>query len=186
MGCIVVDEIHLISDVNRGYILELLLAKVIYVCQKYQYSIQIIGMSATLPNANLLAKWLQAELFTTTFRPVKLCEMIKIGERVYDNKVQLIRSIDLHANLELPKDQDHIGQLCFETIIDGGSIIVFCPTKDWCESLSIHVASFIYSLGKSKCVKTNVIRTQIDVVKMEEIKSQLRNCATGMEHAKTF
>lgn len=43
LGMIVIDEIHLISDPQRGYILELLLTKVLFMCQKFEYKIQLIG-----------------------------------------------------------------------------------------------------------------------------------------------
>lgn len=34
IGCIVVDELHLLGDPHRGYLLELLLTKIKYMCQK--------------------------------------------------------------------------------------------------------------------------------------------------------
>jgi replicative superfamily II helicase len=40
VGCVVVDEIHMISDSERGYLLELLLTKVHFVGKS---KIQIIG-----------------------------------------------------------------------------------------------------------------------------------------------
>lgn len=43
-------------------------------------------MSATLPNLDILAKWLDATLFHTDFRPVPLKEYLKIGKNVYNAK----------------------------------------------------------------------------------------------------
>ena len=57
LGVLVVDELHMLGDENRGYILELLLTKV----RHLSLGIQIIGMSATISNPALLAKWLVAK-----------------------------------------------------------------------------------------------------------------------------
>lgn len=82
IGLIVVDEVHLISDPGRGYILELLLAKALFYSWKFSCCIQLVAMTATLPNANLLSKWLNAEYYQTDFRPIPLREMIKIGKPI--------------------------------------------------------------------------------------------------------
>jgi len=37
-------------------------------------------MSATLPNLTLLAKWLNAELYKTEFRPIPLNEYCKVKD----------------------------------------------------------------------------------------------------------
>lgn len=39
---------------------------------------QIIGMSATMPNGADVAKWLDAELYETDFRPVPLTRYLKV------------------------------------------------------------------------------------------------------------
>jgi len=41
-------------------------------------------MSATLPNLEMLAKWLDASLYQTDFRPVPLNNYLKIGKNVYN------------------------------------------------------------------------------------------------------
>ena len=43
--------------------------------------IQLIGMSATMPNFRQLADWLHAASFETTFRPVPLAYNIKARAR---------------------------------------------------------------------------------------------------------
>jgi len=51
-------------------------------------------MSATLPNLDILAKWLNATLYHTDFRPVPLKEYLKIGKKVYNaNNLSLSHTI---------------------------------------------------------------------------------------------
>ena len=71
-------------------------------------------MSATLPNLDLLANWLEADLFRTDFRPVPLTEMVKVGKDIYDRKLTKLRSI---ADVAVVKgDDENIIFLCLETI----------------------------------------------------------------------
>lgn len=70
---------HMLADEKRGFVLEQCLAKVILTNQ----SAQIIGLSATLSSIDRLKTFLNAEVFTTDFRPVSLTENIKIGNNIY-------------------------------------------------------------------------------------------------------
>ena len=75
---IVIDELHMIGDESRGYILELLLTKLVYIKRDTpSLKLQIVAMSATFPNLAQVASWLSAELYVTSFRPVTIREYIK-------------------------------------------------------------------------------------------------------------
>lgn len=137
-------------------------------------------MSATLPNAELLTKWLNAEFYLTNFRPVELKEMIKIGNEIFDNEMNLVQNISSSPLASIiTNDPDNVGQLCVETILDNSAVIVFCPSKDWCESLALHVAGLIYKVGKSQNEISGKLRENINMQMIDEVKSHLRNCPTG-------
>ncbi|KAL4792975.1 hypothetical protein BDV19DRAFT_400319 [Aspergillus venezuelensis] len=76
LGAVVLDELHMLDDEHRGYLLELMVAKLL------QQDIQIIGMSATISNTELLAEWTNARYFISTYRPVPVDEYL-----VYENSI---------------------------------------------------------------------------------------------------
>lgn len=110
---------------------------------------QIIGMSATLPNLHLLAKWLDASLYCTDYRPVPLSENIKVDTRIFDQS--LVECGRVPEHLVAPDDADHIIALCLETVLGGHSVLMFCPTKNWCEKVCEMVARRFYTLGHQQC-----------------------------------
>lgn len=68
IGVVVVDEIHLLSDRERGGRLESLLVRLLEI----NPFIQIIGLSATLSNAKELANWLGGSVMEGGSRPIPL------------------------------------------------------------------------------------------------------------------
>jgi helicase len=68
VGVIVVDEMHNISDSERGPIIEVIVAR------SLRRGFQVLGLSATIGNPDLMAKWISGELVSTNWRPVKLVE----------------------------------------------------------------------------------------------------------------
>ena len=68
ISTVIVDEIHLLNDTERGPTLEILIT----ILKKLLKNVQLIGLSATIGNAEELAEWLDADLVVDEWRPVKL------------------------------------------------------------------------------------------------------------------
>ena len=208
LGAVVVDELHMIGDSHRGYLLELLLTKLLYVCKSSRVSkqdcsvstgevakrngIQIIGMSATLPNLDMLSKWLEGQLYCTDYRPVPLQEMVKVGTTLFDTKFEKIRDLHVHAS-ESSTDEEDIVKLCEETATSGHSVLIFCPTKQWCENLAgvIATAPFLgRNSGPSMCTEGGGVVQKageeksslvLDSVALNNVLEQLRRTQVGLD-----
>ncbi|VEN52432.1 unnamed protein product [Callosobruchus maculatus] len=180
VGAILVDEIHMLGDPSRGYLLELLLTKLLYISKKNEnIKLQIIGMSATLPNLDQLAKWLNAELYTTDFRPIPLYELVHVCGEIYDKDLKLLRKL---KPLEgVATDTDNILQLCLETIQESCSVLIFCPTKNWCESLAQQIAVSFCKLGNAKNQWGELLRLQLNTNLIMEVLEQLKFCPVGLD-----
>ncbi|XP_029622615.1 DNA polymerase theta [Salmo trutta] len=187
LGVVVVDELHMVGDSGRGYLLELLLTKIRYIALKHNTNngslsegVQIVGMSATLPNLSLLAGWLDAELYQTDYRPVPLKQRLKVGNSIYDSSLSLVRTFK--PLITVKGDEDHILSLCYETVSEGHSVLLFCPSKTWCEKLSDSIARAFYNLthtgGQNGSALQPVALDQRGVV---DVLAQLRRTPAGLD-----
>jgi len=77
-GLVISDEIHEL-DSGRGATLEMVLAKLRSILPK----LQILALSATIPNAKEIADWLNASLVESDYRPVELKEGILLEKTLY-------------------------------------------------------------------------------------------------------
>ena len=85
------DELHMISSNERGFNLELFLSKIRFLQKHKELSLQVISMSATLPNADEIADWLGANHYKSTLRSVKLNHFVKIGDEIFDIEFKVVR-----------------------------------------------------------------------------------------------
>ncbi|XP_059001027.1 helicase POLQ-like isoform X11 [Mustela lutreola] len=106
-------------------------------------------MSATLNNVEDLQEFLQAECYTSQFRPVELKEYLKINDAIYevDNKAEngmtFSRLLNCQYSDTLKKmDPDHLVALVTE-VIPNYSCLVFCPTKKNCENVAEMICKFL-------------------------------------------
>jgi replicative superfamily II helicase len=76
VNVMIIDEIHLLND-ERGLVLECLVARALMTSSKTQKPIRIVGLSATLPNYDDVARFIGAEgqgtfFFDSSYRPTPL------------------------------------------------------------------------------------------------------------------
>jgi superfamily II DNA or RNA helicase len=159
LGCVVVDEAHILRGGQRGAALELLLTKLLLLQQQRTiHSLQFVAMSATLPGMEQLASWLDASVFRGDkgARDVPLKELLVRKNVVYDNHLRCIGVVNRPSpppassscsaaeassrsrlvNGLLHGDSDGWLALCFDAAVKQRSTLVFCPTQKRCEDCS--------------------------------------------------
>lgn len=179
LGAVIVDELHLLGDPHRGYILELLLTKIKYVSSKCNdVQIQIVGMSATLPNLEVLAHWLSAELFITQFRPIPLDEFCLVGNKYYNKHGTCVNTLSKNKTCS---ESDNVLNICLETIKESCSVLIFCMTKNRCENLAQTIASSFFKLGCQQGEFGTVLRNELKTDSISEVLEQLKNSPVGLD-----
>ena len=130
---LVVDEVHLVDSPERGPTLEMVIAKMRY----RNPAMQIIGLSATIGNPDALAGWLDAELVTSTWRPVDLRQGVFCTDRIYFRESE--RQVKV-----VSKNYDDLN-LCLDTIAEGGQCLVFVSSRRNAEAFAKRAAAAIKS-----------------------------------------
>ncbi|MDR3102269.1 MAG: ATP-dependent DNA helicase [Methanocalculaceae archaeon] len=130
VSLLVVDEIHLIGDPSRGATLEMVIAKLR--CQNPH--LQIIGLSATIGNPEELAKWLDATLITSEWRPVDLREGVYYNGAIHFHGAERI--------VPTPKKDDDLN-LLLDTTTEGGQCLVFVSSRRSAESYAKRAAAVL-------------------------------------------
>jgi helicase len=130
---IVVDEVHLIDSPDRGPTLEMVIAKM----RSRNLGMQLIGLSATIGNPKMLAGWLDAELVTSSWRPVDLRQGV-----FYDNKIQFEEGT--RPIKQVSRNYDDLN-LCLDTIAEGGQCLIFVSSRRNAEAFAKRAANAIKS-----------------------------------------
>jgi helicase len=130
---VVADEIHLIDSPDRGPTLEIVLAKLMRMNPK----LQMVALSATIGNANEVAKWLNAELVVSDWRPIELKEGVFFGNAI--NFASSQREIK-------EKFRDSAISLVCDTLIEGGQCLVFESSRKNSEGMASRIGTAISEL----------------------------------------
>ncbi|MFB6815094.1 DEAD/DEAH box helicase [Streptomyces sp. NPDC056347] len=127
VGCLVVDEIHLLGDPARGAVLEALLARV----REDSAATRIVGLSATVANADEVADWLGARLVRTTWRPTRLTWQLPLLPAVDETDWVKRAAVRTEATVRITR----------QVTGDGGSVLVFCGSKRRVRSTALALAA---------------------------------------------
>jgi helicase len=136
VSLLVVDEIHMLNDATRGPALEVVITRL-------QNVKQIIALSATIQNADEIAKWLKAKLVKSDYRPVKLQK----GVSFPDGDSLKIKMLD--EDFQLPLD-DHA--LAHDTVKKNKQCLIFVSTRKSAEATAEKINLFPFLSSEEKTV----------------------------------
>lgn len=177
---VVLDELHMIDDDHRGYLLELLATKLLALDD---HAVQIVGMSATLKNIPLLATWLQGHHYETHYRPVPIEEhlvcdgqiyaagttarLIKAATQASGTQATQARSIAIGtiASSDARELQDPVLNavvaLASETACAGYGVLVFASSRAGCEADALIISRALPALHE---MDTDIQEKRVDLL----------------------
>ena len=182
VGLFIIDEIHLLTERERGPTLEIILTKIKLMPQKPQ----IIGISATVSNSDQVAEWLTCEPIQSNWRPTELIEGVYNYGKVTmnDGTNYDIDNIGISDN-----STSGITSLAMDSITnDGGQSLVFAETRKRTVSLakktSEIVAKFLDKTSIKLAQKTGVeILKEGDDTELNRTLSSTVAKGVGFHHA---
>ncbi|KAI7768553.1 hypothetical protein LZL87_000100 [Fusarium oxysporum] len=191
LRAVVLDELHMVDDDHRGYLLELVATKLLSLEQR----VQIVGMSATLPNMDMMARWLEGHCYETRYRPVPIEEhlvydgniypagstssLIKTAAQLNSRSTQTqaqmrpIRRIEPSTHKELRDPVlNAVVTLAHETAVAGFGALVFAGSRGMCESDARWISR---AMPQPHELKAEVVDRRMDLL------GELRSLNTGVD-----
>ncbi|KAL4898218.1 hypothetical protein BDV59DRAFT_166419 [Aspergillus ambiguus] len=192
LGVVVLDELHMLDDEHRGYLIELMVTKLLLL----QQNIQIIGMSATLSNTELLAEWINANYFVSTYRPVPIDEYLVYENAIYPaatsrqlfqmiTKLASVPAVSLtdtmppHRIVEPSAFREFANPvtnamvaLSVDTAASGYGALVFCGSRQGCQ---IHASTICEAMPTQSAVDPEELGKRLDLI------AELRSLPSGLD-----
>ena len=123
---VIIDEIHIINDKDRGPTLEMLIVKL-----KKIYKPLFLALSATIPNDFEISNWLGSKLIKDTYRPVPLKEGVFFNYKIYFK--DCIKSVRKFYGEE-------ICDIVIDTILSGGQCLIFVNSRNQAENVALKIS----------------------------------------------
>ncbi|KAI1501781.1 P-loop containing nucleoside triphosphate hydrolase protein [Biscogniauxia marginata] len=191
LKAVVLDELHMIDDDRRGYLMELMATKLM----SLEHNVQIVGMSATLANIDILSRWLDAHTYKTFYRPVPIEEHLVHEGNIYlaAQTTSVIRTAGKagpNSNFSRPDSQpirmiqpsvhkefqdpvlNAVVALADETARSGYGVLIFCSSRPGCESDARLISRV---LPQPHQLDATVLEKRLDLL------GDLRSLTTGLD-----
>lgn len=128
---VIIDELHNVNDPERGPIIEIIIARLL------RQGTRIIGLSATIGNPVELAKWIQGQLVSIEWRPVKLIE------GVFNKRRDEIVFSDGRREEVIGESGDDVIDLVLHNLRRDHQTLVFIHNRKRVEELAGETASIL-------------------------------------------
>jgi helicase len=182
VGLFIIDEIHLLTERERGPTLEIMLTKIKLMPQKPQ----IIGISATVSNSDEVADWLRCEQIQSKWRPTELIEGVYNYGKVTMNNGTAFEIDNIGA---VDNSTSGIISLAMDSITnDGGQSLIFAETRKRTVSLAKKTSDTVSKfLDKSSRLSAHKIGVEIlkrgDDTELNRTLSSTVTKGVGFHHA---
>ncbi len=175
VSLVVLDELHLVSDSERGPTLEMVITRLKRTLPRAQY----IGLSATISNARDLGGWLNAKVIQSDWRPVPLKEGVLIDSTIEFNDGEIKELKILHKNT--------IVNAVLNIIEEGGQALVFTSTRKKAEDYALKIAqALIERLDLLSWEERDKLREYASEILTEERSAFTENLARLIEAGAAF
>ena len=174
VSIVIADEVHLVNEITRGPTLEVNLARIMIEIP----DAQIVALSATIGNSEIVAKWLKAKLIISNWRPVPLryatlTELeVKVRKEISNGEEMPLPPA---KNLEGPKS-NQVWATLSDTIAEGGQLLCFVSTRKSAQSVARDLAKRMKKKAEKEDDK-NSLKTWKNI--SEKIREGSESSQTG-------
>ena len=173
---VVADEVHLLTEPDRGPTLEVVLTRLRQINPK----MHVLALSATVRNAEEVAEWLGAFPITTEWRPVPLKEGVHLEGEIQFRDGSTKRVPQVVAN--------PIMDIAMQTVSDGAQSLIFAETRRIAVETGKKAAQILRkSLRPSEARACKMISDRIlttgEKTRLSEILAEQVACGAAFHHA---
>jgi len=179
---VIADEVHLLQDAKRGPTMEVILARF----KSMGGSIQIIALSATVPNSSEIAEWLCAVHVKSEWRPVSLQTFVYNDGTLFHGLPEGDAILEKKVFASTKRGEDSILTDSFE---HGYQCLIFVNTRNRAASLAKRMSSKVdkhLSSEEREALKENsrgLVASERGTTDMARELGELMKKGTAYHHA---